>query len=144
MRNLAHRQLDKRGETPDEFTMLLVRTYIAPSPIHGAGLFAAEPITKGTEIWRYLEGFDPVYPSSILVDGPGLARLYLKRHAYPHHSDHTLIMLDGDDCRYMNHSSDPNVIFPYGQVTGHALCDIAPGTELLCNYEEFASGWYDI
>ena len=124
--------------------MLLIKTYIAPSPIHGAGLFAAEPIAKGAQIWRYLEDFDPVYPTSILIDGPELVRAYLKLHAYPHYNDPRLIMLDGDDCRFMNHSADPNISFPYGDITGHALRDIAPGTELTCNYEEFASGWYDI
>ncbi|HWL47120.1 MAG TPA: SET domain-containing protein-lysine N-methyltransferase, partial [Sphingomonadaceae bacterium] len=38
--------------------MLLVKTYLDRSPIHGLGVFAAEPIPKGTKIWRYVEGFD--------------------------------------------------------------------------------------
>ncbi len=32
--------------------MLRVRTYLAPSPIEGIGLFAAEPIPRGTLIWK--------------------------------------------------------------------------------------------
>lgn len=124
--------------------MLLIKTYVAPSLIHGIGVFSAEPVAKDTCVWRYLEGFDPVYPAQMLVNAPELARLYLKRHAYPHHRDPSLIMLDGDDCRYMNHSAAPNIDFPRGQTTGHALRDIAQDEELTCNYEEFASGWYDI
>ena len=38
--------------------MLLVRTRIGPSRIHGIGLFAAEPIAAGTEVWRFTPGFD--------------------------------------------------------------------------------------
>jgi len=124
--------------------MLLIRTFIHPSTIHGIGVYADQEVARGAQVWEYLEGFDPVYPASILTDGPELVALYLKRHAYPHHLDPNLIMVDGDDCRYMNHSGTPNIVFPRGEVTGFALRDIAPGEELTCDYNEFASGWYEI
>jgi hypothetical protein len=38
--------------------MLLVKTYLSASPIHGIGLFAAEPIAKGTVIWCFDERVD--------------------------------------------------------------------------------------
>jgi SET domain-containing protein len=38
--------------------MLLVRTRLAPSAIHGLGVFAAEPIARGAEVWRFTPGFD--------------------------------------------------------------------------------------
>ena len=41
--------------------MLLVKTYLDRSPIHGLGVFAAEFIRKGTRVWRFVESFDRVY-----------------------------------------------------------------------------------
>ena len=41
--------------------MLLVKTYLDKSPIHGIGVFAAERIPKGTKIWRFVDGFDRCY-----------------------------------------------------------------------------------
>ena len=38
--------------------MLLVKTRTGRSPIHGTGLFAAEPIAKGTAVWRFTPTFD--------------------------------------------------------------------------------------
>ena len=34
--------------------MLLVKTYLDRSPIHGLGVYAAERIRKGTKIWRFV------------------------------------------------------------------------------------------
>lgn len=33
--------------------MILVPTRIAPSPIHGLGLFATQVIWEGTVVWEY-------------------------------------------------------------------------------------------
>lgn len=38
--------------------MMLVKTEVRPSKIQGLGLFALEPISCGTEVWKYVEGFD--------------------------------------------------------------------------------------
>jgi hypothetical protein len=38
--------------------MLLVKTEIGPSKIHGIGLFAAEFIPQGTHTWEFTPGFD--------------------------------------------------------------------------------------
>ncbi len=38
--------------------MMLIRTRVAPSTIHGMGLFTVEPAVKGTPIWRFEPGFD--------------------------------------------------------------------------------------
>ena len=41
--------------------MLLVKTYLDKSRIHGLGVFAAQPICKGAKIWRFVYGFDRFY-----------------------------------------------------------------------------------
>ena len=39
-------------------SMLLVRVRLAPSPLHGIGVFAVDPIPSGTEVWRFTPGLD--------------------------------------------------------------------------------------
>ena len=41
--------------------MLHVMTYVAPSSIHGLGVFATIPIAKGTLLWTFEEYFDRRY-----------------------------------------------------------------------------------
>ncbi len=38
--------------------MLLVKTKIGQSKIHGIGIFAEQFIPKGTVIWKFMSGFD--------------------------------------------------------------------------------------
>ena len=38
--------------------MMLVKAQLKESPIEGIGVFAAEPIAKGTEVWRFEPQFD--------------------------------------------------------------------------------------
>ena len=54
--------------------MMLIRTVVRPSSIHGMGLFALERIPKGTEIWRFEPGFDRTFarrPSKAAPTGSG-------------------------------------------------------------------------
>ena len=32
--------------------MMLIRNVVGPSAIHGTGIFAAQPVAAGTEVWR--------------------------------------------------------------------------------------------
>ncbi len=122
--------------------MMLIPTYLEQSGIHGIGLFAAEPIQKGTKIWQFMEGLDVVFDVSLLATAPEPIRGYLQRYTYPHHSLPEKIILDGDNGRFMNHSETANTDFrTILNDTGYALRDIAQGEELTCNYHEFAPGF---
>ena len=55
------------------WTMMLVKTRVAPSGIHGNGLFAAEPIPAGTPIWRFAAGFDQEFTPAFWSGLPELA-----------------------------------------------------------------------
>lgn len=44
--------------------MILIPARVAASRIHGLGLFAVEPIPRGTPVWRFVPGFDPLFPRS--------------------------------------------------------------------------------
>lgn len=115
--------------------MMLIKAYVAPSGIHGNGLFAGEDIKAGTRVWEFMEGLDSRIPIASLPLLPDVVRQYIMCYSYPHESDRSLLEMDGDHCRFMNHSEEHNVDFSPGR--GHALRDIPAGAELTCNYRDF-------
>ncbi|WP_421725253.1 SET domain-containing protein [Bauldia sp.] len=117
--------------------MLRVKTYIAPSPIAGIGLFAAEPIRCGELIWKRDEQFDRAYD---LRDLPrdSLLRDTLLHYGYRPGSD-PVYVLCGDDARFMNHADRPNAD-DVGDLT-IACRDIAAGEEITCDYARFDAGF---
>ena len=50
--------------------------------------------------------------------------------------DASMLVLESDEGRFMNHSPSPNTDFA-GMNEGYALVDIPAGTEITCNYAEF-------
>ncbi|HEY1169832.1 MAG TPA: SET domain-containing protein [Verrucomicrobiae bacterium] len=119
--------------------MLLVKTRIATSSIHGMGLFASEPIPRGTPFWRFEPGFDQIISPERLLKLPLLAQQHIRWFAYVSQTDAHYI-LSGDFCCFMNHSVNPNTGAPSsGQlpVTTIALRDIVLGEELTCDYYAF-------
>lgn len=92
---------------------------VGPSPIHGRGLFAAEPIAAGTVIGRF-EG------PRVDRDGP-----------------YVLWIRDPDDgwygiegrgvLRWVNHADEPNASFVDDELV--ALVDIAAGQEITVDYD---------
>lgn len=119
--------------------MLLVNTYVAPSRIHGMGLFAAEPIALGAPFWRFEPGFDQGIAAERLAAWPPLTQQHIRWFAYLSQTDGHYI-LSGDFCCFMNHAEEPNTGAPAGvqpPVTTIALRDIAAGEELTCDYFAF-------
>ena len=114
--------------------MLLVRTYIAASGVHGFGLFAAEPIAKGATIWRFDERIDRKFTKDEREALPDLLQSYLTTYSYPEAVGSEIFLLDGDHARFMNHSEYPNTNCITDTIAIH---DIAAGEELLCDYREF-------
>lgn len=120
--------------------MLLVPTLKQQSPIHGTGLFAAEPIPAGTPTWRFTPGIDlSIHPDAV-KQFTDVARDWFLMYAYLDIRT-GLYVLCADDARFMNHSETPNVGGDYEQepVFGVdvALQDIAVGEELTCDYRTF-------
>jgi hypothetical protein len=119
--------------------MMLVRSYLAASTIEGLGVFAAEPIAKGTLVWQFDRRFDTVISKAELAAAPDHLREYLDRYTYEFHEDPGFVVLDADDGRYMNHSGAPNVDLADPEI-GVAVRDIAAGEELTCDYACFTVG----
>jgi SET domain-containing protein len=116
--------------------MMLVKTYVAPSGIEGVGVFAGEPIAKGTTIWRFDPHFDRTIPRSELENFPEGIRDFLEKYSYPYHAEPDVIVIEADNGRFMNHSNEPNTDFSRMDF-GFALRDIKVGEELSCDYAEF-------
>lgn len=122
--------------------MMLVKTFLANSDVHGIGLFAAEPIASGTKIWEFMEGLDVVVDAALLTSTKEPVQSFIARYSYPHHTLPDKIIIDGDHGRFMNHSKTPNTDFKnISQMQGHATRDIAVGEEITCDYDDFAPGF---
>lgn len=97
--------------------------YVAPSPIHGNGLFASKPLLSGTLIGVYEGPMTDTDGSYVLwIDnGPGAG----------------WTGYDGmNEMRFMNHADEPNA-----EMDGlycYALQDIPRGAEITIDY-----GWND-
>ncbi len=115
--------------------MLLVRTFVAASPIHGIGLYAAEPIRRGALIWRFEPGLDQIIPPDVVDRSPDCVREHLARYGYVSPQFAGGLVLPFDNTKFMNHSDDPNT--DNTTELTYAKRDITTGEELTCDYREF-------
>ncbi|MGE0060532.1 MAG: SET domain-containing protein [Xanthobacteraceae bacterium] len=112
--------------------MLLVKTYLDRSPIHGLGVFAAEPIPKGAKIWRYVEGFDRSWTPRQFARLPREAQEFIAYYGYRVDGE---ILLTVDNDHFINHSDDSNTYWRSGHI--RARRDIAKGEEITNSYRLF-------
>jgi hypothetical protein len=112
--------------------MLLVKTYLDRSAIHGLGVFAGEFIPKGTRIWRFVDGFDRVYTPQAFARLPQPAQDYIQIHGYQVDGE---ILLTVDHDHHMNHSDDANTCWRIDHIV--AKRSIARGEEITNNYRLF-------
>lgn len=100
--------------------------YVAPSKIHGMGVFAKTPINKNEEIGKML---NPVYEKD--------------RDPSKHYGHTSMSKVLGTLVEktmlemYMNHQVDCNaeIFLRNGKAWLKAIKDIAPGEEITVNYE---------
>lgn len=111
--------------------MLLVRNFVARSPIHNLGLFIGEAAVKGQEVWRFEPEFDVEIPLETLAR---LEEPYrdIVLDCAEYFSDRKVFRLGNDGDIFMNHSDAPNLI-DLGD-TMIAARDISAGEELTCDY----------
>jgi SET domain-containing protein len=116
--------------------MLLVKTYLDKSKVHGLGVFAGQPIRKGAKIWRFVYGFDRFYTRRRLAKLPKQARDYINLHGYQWGKE---ILLSMDYDTFMNHSENPNTDFHNGFVI--ARNNIRKGEEITNDYRAFEAAF---
>ena len=111
--------------------MLRVKAYIAPSGIHGIGLFAGESISKGSVIWEFNSPIDQRFkPEDVARMTPAM-KTFLSRYAY---CERGTLVLCGDHARFMNHSPEPSCGNDSTRQYTLALRDIREGEELTYDY----------
>jgi len=119
--------------------MMLVKTRVAASAIHGMGLMAGEFIARGAAVWRFLPGFDHDFSQDEFARLPLHARDHTRWYCFVSRENGHVI-LSGDHACFINHSTTPNTGAPPGNetpVTTVALSDIAVGEEITCNYFDY-------
>jgi uncharacterized protein len=116
--------------------MMTVETVLRPSSIEGLGVFATTFIPAGAVIWRLDQRFDVRFRAAEVPTFPMEMQKFINRYGYPHMTDPSLIVVELDHGRFMNHSLTPNTNFTDAEV-GFAVADINPGDEITCNYYEF-------
>jgi hypothetical protein len=116
--------------------MLLVKTYVDKSKVHGLGVFAGHFIRKGAKIWRFVYGFDRFYTRKRLAKLPKAARDYINLHGYQWGKE---ILLSMDYDTFMNHSENPNTDFHNGFVI--ARSNIRKGEEITNDYRAFEAAF---
>ncbi len=118
--------------------MLLVKTFLAPSRIHGIGLFAAQRIPKGTVIWRMHPAIDLELTDANLEALAEPAREQIRKYTYLDLVRGKYVLC-GDDARFFNHDDDPCCHdFPNAEGGSTvAARDIEEGEELTSDYARF-------
>ncbi len=122
--------------------MLLVRTFLEKSPIHGFGVFAREAIAAGTKVWEFHAKLDIKFTPEEFAALPESAREELEWHMYEP-DDGGPFYYEATMGKYMNHSRVPNVDFSDVGV-GIASRAINAGEELTCDYRHFMATWEHI
>lgn len=116
--------------------MILVRTSLRPSPVHGLGCFTEEAIAKGQRVWVYDDRIDCRIAADDLPDLPPSIQEFLDVYGYAEvYEGRKVIVLCGDLSKHMNHSADPNLT--NDGPDNIAARDIQPGEELTCDYYSF-------
>jgi hypothetical protein len=106
------------------------------SNVHGLGVFAAQPIKKGTRIIEYVgervshDEADRRYEEKEVTDS----------HTFLFIVDSKTVIdagVDGNDARFFNHSCNPNCesTVEKKRVYIEAIADIVPGAELTYDYQ---------
>jgi len=116
--------------------MMLVKTYVAESLLHGSGLFSGERIAAGTKVWERNDIIDIVIDQNQIASLPEVARQAAISHSFVDHDGK--MILSRDNAVFFNHSDEPNTIAtPEGNF---AVRDINEGEELTESYRSFGDG----
>lgn len=121
--------------------MLLVKTKIGVSSVHGIGLFADQFIPKGTITWEYNPLFDTSFTDAEVDALPDYAKKIFLHYAYfdKELNKHVLCF---DDQRFINHTDHSENIESTTR-RDIAARDIQLGEEILCNYNKFDDTYFD-
>lgn len=125
--------------------MFKVKTKLAPSELHGTGVFAAEFIAKGTVLWEFDGRVDSRVSAEAYGEMEADQRKTIDHYGYLH-ARTGFYILCGDHGKNVNHSTDPNTMGCYHPSPANedaaegfdvATRDIMEGEEITCDYKSF-------
>jgi hypothetical protein len=115
--------------------MLIVETYLAPSRVHGIGLFAANDIPAHAVVWKFKSFIDTVLPPERFLrlcrEVDHFTLQHLMNSTYRRNNRYYYLT---DNARFINHSTESCNIAFADDHTEIALRDIKRGEELLEDY----------
>ena len=118
--------------------MFTVRTSLRPSPIQGLGCFADEVIKKGQVVWEFDPRLDIRITLSDIKTFPPFMQDHFRTYCYVELLEgQEILVYCADFSKHMNHSDTPNLIETENNLCDIAICDIAVGEELTCDYYRF-------
>ncbi|MDQ3010710.1 MAG: SET domain-containing protein, partial [Acidobacteriota bacterium] len=89
--------------------MLLVKTKLGISRVHGIGLFAAQFIPQGTVTWEYHPEFDTAYDEADIARMSSASGEQFMKYAY-FDKELNRFVLCCDEMRHINHcAQSPNI-----------------------------------
>ena len=114
--------------------MMMVRTELRASNIHGIGVFLTEPVRAGQLVWRFDSRIDRVFSDAELEVMPEILQDFLRTYSTLD-ADLRLWVLCGDNGRHFNHSDNPNTR-SLGIAFGDDVAteDLPVGAELTSDY----------
>ncbi|MBE0687771.1 MAG: SET domain-containing protein [Anaerolineaceae bacterium] len=119
--------------------MLLIRTEIRPSKIHGLGCFSIEKVKKGQIIWVFDPRIDTRFEVSEMYNLHDVAKEFVMIYGYQEIiNGKRIITFCGDNAKYVNHSETPNgITSPENYELEIAGMDINIGEEITSNYRSY-------
>jgi len=115
--------------------MLTVNTYLAPSAVHGIGLFAVEFIPAGTSVWKFNRHIDKIFKKDLfLTICNRLDNCSLRHLLNSSYCRGGRFFYLTDNARFINHCSIHDNISFTDDYTETAMRDINPHEEILENY----------
>lgn len=117
--------------------MLLVKTYLDKSKIHGIGLYAGQFIPKGKAIYRRSNDLDINLSRKQFSKLDHYSRKQIQH--YGHLSKNNKWHLAFDDIRFCNHSKNSNITIDKNNIKYQLIAkrNINKDEEITQNYREF-------
>ena len=89
--------------------MLRVKTTLAPSRIHGLGVFADEPIRAGQTVWEIDQLLDLRISGIVFAALDKQTQDYIRRHCYVNYGQPDTFVVCFDDARFINFAKVPTL-----------------------------------
>jgi SET domain-containing protein len=119
-----------------EKRLLVIRTKIRASDIHGVGCFSVDAVKAGTVVWRLHPAVDLAFSAAQIRAMPEAFQIFLSQYASKDFGQDRYVLCS-DNARFINHAVLPNLTHnkPVSADSIFANRDIAAGEELTLNYQ---------